>query len=300
MTSNDPHRSCYSRPDASARAAAQWGLSSMPHDSIIAAYGHWLHSTSRSAGTVKLRLRHIEQLALTCDPLTATTDDLEDVLHKHRGDAPETRKSRLSSWRLFYGWARRKGHRADDPAEDIEPVRIPVRVPRIAPDDRILRALDRATVHERAMILLARYACLRLTELTTLHTRNREGDMLRIIGKGDKERIVGINPDLADALDALEREQGRGHYFPGLTGPHLHPQSVHKIIYRITGCNPHSLRHAGATAAYNATHDIRGVQDMLGHASMATTQRYLHLDIETRRRVAAATAIRSSPLARAA
>lgn len=148
------------------------------------------------------------------------------------------------------------------------------------------------------MIMLARYACLRLTELTTLHTSAREGDMLRIRGKGDKERLVGINDDVAAALNILERQQGRGYYFPGLAGPHMHSQSVHKIIYRVTGCNPHSLRHAGATAAYNETRDVRAVQDMLGHSSLATTQRYLHLDMDARRRVAAATVIRRrAPLA---
>ena len=74
-------------------------------------------------------------------------------------------------------------------------------------------------------------------------------------------------------------------------GPHMHPMSVNKIITRITGWNPHSLRHAGATAAYNETHDLRGVQEMLGHASLAVTERYLHLDDASRRRVAAATEI---------
>jgi site-specific recombinase XerC len=145
------------------------------------------------------------------------------------------------------------------------------------------------------MILLARYACLRLTELSTLHTNAREGDLLRIVGKGRKERMVGVNEPLRFALNALEREQGQGYYFPGQVGhntlPHLHPQSVCKIIKRVTGWNPHSLRHAGATAAYRATNDLRGVQDMLGHASLATTQRYLHLDDASRLRIADATII---------
>lgn len=255
-------------------------------------FHRWLLSTSRGAGTINLRMRHMHALALTTDPATATTADLEDVLYRHRTLAPETRKSMLASWRLFYHWAVRTGLRTDNPAADVESVRIPVRIPRIAPDEAIMRARPTATSHEWAMILLARYACLRLTELTTLHTRQREGDMLRIIGKGDKERIVAINTDLAHALDTIEREQGRGYYFRGLNGPHMHPQSVHKIIYRVTGWNPHSLRHAGATAAYQATRDIRAVQDMLGHASMATTQRYLHLDMDARRRVADATIIR--------
>lgn len=168
---------------------------------------------------------------------------------------------------------------------------MPVKIPRIAADADIERAVERATPHHRAMILFARYACLRLSELTTLHSDAREGELLRVLGKGDKERMVGVNEPLHFALRSLERAQGRGFYFPGERGPHMHPMSVNKIITRITGWNPHSLRHAGATAAYNATGDLRGVQEMLGHASLATTQRYLHLDLESRRRLAAATVI---------
>ncbi|MFF2631943.1 tyrosine-type recombinase/integrase [Microbacterium sp. NPDC058021] len=264
---------------------------------VIIAFEEWMGSTSRADGTMRLRLRHLRELASTVDPLTATTGDLERLLFRRRENAPETRKSVLSSWRLFYRFAVRKGLRVDDPTLDIESVKIPVRVPRIAPDDAITAALARATVPQRAMILLARYGCLRLTELTTLHTRAREGDMLRIVGKGDKERMVGVNDELAHALRTIELQQGPGFYFPGRASPHLHPQSVHKIIYRLTGCNPHSLRHAGATAAYNATRDLRAVQAMLGHASLATTQRYLHLDAEALRRVAAATVIPRRPFA---
>lgn len=271
----------------------------MPEDpDVLTAFETWMLSTDRAADTVKLRMRYVRELADLVHPLDATTEHIEQLLFRRRDDAPETRKSALSSWRLFYGFALRRKLRADDPTLDVESVRIPVRIPRVAPDEAIERGLRRATPSERAMVLLARYACLRLTELTTLHTRQREGDMLRILGKGDKERMVGVNDDLLDALRAVERAQGPGYYFPGLKGPHMHPQSVHKIIYRVTGYNPHALRHAGATAAYNETHDLRGVQAMLGHASLATTQRYLHLDADSLRRVAAATRIKPKlPLA---
>jgi site-specific recombinase XerD len=249
--------------------------------------------------TITLRMRHMRTLASTVDLATVTGEVLESVLAARRGLAAETRKSHLASWRVFFGWAHRRGIRTDDPTVDLGSVRVPVRVPRVAPDDDIAIALARATPAERAMIMLARYGCLRLTELTTLHTSAREGDRLRIIGKGDKERIVYANEPLLFALHTLEREQGRGYYFPGLSGPHMHPMSVNKIITRVTGWNPHSLRHAGATAAYKATGDLRAVQDMLGHASLATTQRYLHLDDTARRRVAAGTLIVPRSLAAA-
>jgi site-specific recombinase XerD len=249
--------------------------------------------TDRLDTTIGLRMRHVRDLAHRVELDRATEHELHEILADRRRLAANTRKSMLASWRVFFGWAMRRGIRADDPTLELGSIRVPVRVPRIAPDADVQRALDSASPRDRAMVLLARYAGLRLSEITRLHTDAREGDMLRILGKGDKERMVGVNEPLMFALHALERTQGNGYYFPGLAAEHLHPMSVNKIITRVTGWNPHSLRHACATAAYNATRDLRAVQEMLGHASLATTQRYLHLDIQSRRAIAAATVIPS-------
>lgn len=269
----------------------------MDNHASLASFHTWLLASDRLDTTIALRMRHVRALAARIDLLAASTADLEGVLATRRALAAETRKSELASWRLFYGWAHGRGIRADDPSAGIRSIRVPTRVPRVAPDADIERALATSSARDRAMVMLARYGCLRLTELTTLHTRAREGERLRVRGKGDKERIVYANEPLLFALHALEREVAGGYYFPGLAGAHMHPMSVNKIITRLTGWNPHSLRHAGATAAYNATGDLEGVRDLLGHASLATTQRYLHLNDETKRRIAAATVIRRHPLA---
>ncbi|WP_243063163.1 tyrosine-type recombinase/integrase [Humibacter sp. RRB41] len=260
---------------------------------MLTEYRNHLYFSGRSEGTVKLRITHVQELLFRHRDLTTiTTRDLERHLSemRKRGLAPETIKSFRSSYRLFFGWAHKAGFMPTDPSIELDPVHIPVRVPRIAPDDVVQAALITATLEQRTMVMLARLACLRLTELTTLHMRAREHDALRIRGKGDKERIVYINDDLMQVLLDREREVGFGYYFPGRFGAYMHPQSVNKIITRLIGSNPHSLRHAGATAAYRATKDLRAVQQMLGHASMATTQRYLHLDEDALRRAAAGTA----------
>jgi site-specific recombinase XerC len=263
---------------------------------MIDQYRQHLIATRRSEGTVRLRVRHIEQLQLTHRNLGAVTlEDLERELFRRRKQAEETLKSRRASWCVFFGWASRRGLVPANPTIDLLPIVVPVKIPRLAPDDAVQLSLLTASMQDRAMILLARMACLRLTELTALHTRARHGDLLVIKGKGGKERTVAINDQLLHALLELEEQQGPGYYFPGLVRPHMHPQSVNKIITRVTGYNPHSLRHAGATAAYNATHDLRAVQEMLGHASLATTQRYLHFDMKTLRAVAAGTAFDQPP-----
>lgn len=221
----------------------------------------------------------------------ATSDHLEQAMKAARHLAADTRHSMLASWKLFYRWATARRLVLSDPTALLEPVPVPARMPRVAPDEAVQRAIVNATPRDRALILLGRYACLRLSEIAGLHMRSRHSDVLLIRGKGDKERYVYVNRPLAVTLDTLEEQLPRGYYFPGETDGHLHPQSVHKIIKRVTGWNPHALRHAGATAAYRRTGDLRAVQEMLGHASLSTTQRYLHLDDDARRRVAAATEI---------
>lgn len=240
-----------------------------------------LLATSHSPATVRAYVGHLNRLARVYpDLLTVTTADLEKYLALRRNLSAESRKSIRAACRSYYGWAVRAKLLEHSPADALESIPIPRVMPRLAPDDQVQLALLTATIEETAMILLGRLACLRLTELTTLHMRHREGDVLRVTGKGQKQRMVPIADDLMPVLLTLERQQGFGFYFPGRWGGSMHPQSVNKIITRVTGTNPHSLRHAGATAAYRATRNLRAVQELLGHASLATTQRYLHVSLE--------------------
>lgn len=268
-----------------------WWMIHLHNDQIIALFEVWMLASYRADSTVRLRLRYVRQLARQVQLTLATAEHLEDALIRTRHLAADTRHSILASWKLFYRWAVAKRLVLADPTALLDPIPVRPRVPKIAPDSAVASAIDGAAPRDRALVMAGRYACLRLSEISNLHMRDRRDDVLRIRGKGDKERIVYINDPLMDALRALERALPHGPYFPGETDGHLHPQSVHKIIKRVTGWNPHSLRHAGATAAYRATGDLRAVQDMLGHASLATTQRYLHLDDDARRRVANATVI---------
>lgn len=261
---------------------------------MLVKYQNAMLSAGKGTGTVKLYVGKIERFARLQNPLTATTADLESYLAARRSTlAAETRKSIRAAFVSFYTWAHRAGYIADNPAAALHPVSIPATLPRVAPDDLVQHGLRSATPELAAMIMLGRYACLRLSEITTLHTGQRERDLLRIVGKGEKQRFVPINEPLMQALQALEKTRGE-YYFPGRSGPHYHPCSVNKMITRHVGVNPHSLRHAGATAAYRATNDLRAVQMLLGHASLATTQRYLHVGLDAVRLAAAGTVISQS------
>lgn len=253
----------------------------------------YLRSAGRTEPTINAFLWRIQSFALTVPSLLeATTEDMiRYIADRRTTNAAETRRAIRTCFRSFYRWATRTKRIAEDPALDLPSVNVPRKVSRIAPDLDLQYALAEATTPERAMVLLARDACLRLGELTELHTDHREGNALRVLGKGEHTRIVPLSAELLDTLLQLEHTQGPGYYFPSRTGGPMHRQSVHKIIKRVTGWHPHALRHAGATAAFKGTGDLRAVQELLGHASIATTQRYVHVGEEEVRRAANAAAL---------
>ncbi|MFP7833153.1 tyrosine-type recombinase/integrase [Marisediminicola sp. LYQ134] len=259
-------------------------------------YSNHLLSAGRGTSTAAMYVGRIRLLARTHPSLLdVTTVDLEEYLADRRTSlAAESRKALRSAFRSFYGWAHATGRISTNPAAALRSVRVPATVPRIAKDDVVQLALLTAPVDEQAMILLGRLACLRLSEITHLHTKHREGDTLRVTGKGEKQRLVPINDHLMGVLLTLERQQGVGYYFPGRYGGAQHVSTIGRKITTRTGTNPHSLRHAGATAAYRSTNDLRAVQLLLGHSSLATTQRYLHVGMDAVRRAAEGTAFVSA------
>lgn len=257
---------------------------------MINDYRRHLLAAGRRARTIELRAYWLLRIQSECGPLAlVSASQLEDFLAQDW--KPETRKSIRSTVRGFYMWATKTGRVTEDPSIDLESVRIPVTVPNVAVDLDVARALRSLDTHLVAMIALARFACLRLDEITTLRTDHRHGETIRFEGKGGSHRIVYLHPEAARALDTLERDQGHGYYFPGRYGGHLHKHTIYAKIKRSTNWNPHALRHAGATAAYRSTNDLRAIQAMLGHTSIATTQKYLHLDGDAQRRAAFATSL---------
>lgn len=260
---------------------------------LLSKYAQHLRSRNLAQRTIALRTSHARELSAIPPP---TTEVLERWVNPPtRRLAAETVKSRRASARSYFGWLHATGRATTDPSAQLQPVKVPFTLPRVMPDPDLAHILAKPlALRDRAAILLARYACLRLNEIATLTTAQRQGDALLVRGKGGRDRIVYLGTDLLHTLEQIEREYGDGYYFHGRFTGHVHKDALHKIIKRATGWNPHALRHAGATAAYKATHDLRAVQMMLGHASIATTQRYLHLDEDALRAAALATALKAA------
>jgi integrase/recombinase XerC len=152
-----------------------------------------------------------------------------------------------------------------------------------------------AELRDRAILELLYGTGIRLSELTSLTKRHLDlsGGLVRVVGKGSKERVVPVGRAAADALGAYLRvsggaRQGRDEpLFRNARGGRLSGRSVQRIVARRLGqvsearqLSPHVLRHTFATHMLNAGADLRAVQELLGHASLTSTQIYTHVTTE--------------------
>ena len=151
--------------------------------------------------------------------------------------------------------------------------------PRPASEDTVRDALARADDRARLMLLLGRRLGMRRGEISRLHTQDLGADafgmVLRVQGKGGKVRTVPVGGELSRIL----RRVPAGWVFPGRDG-HLTAAHVGKVMRRAMAgeATAHQLRHSFATHAFAGSSDIVSVSRLLGHASVATTQRYVATD----------------------
>ena len=153
----------------------------------------------------------------------------------------------------------------------------------------------RSRLRDRAILELLYSSGLRVSELTGLNTDDLdiEEGIVRVRGKGRKERLVPFGSPAGTALQRYRTEERRGSpgegqpFFLNLRGTRLSSRSVHRLIAalaRSQGLNrqvtPHALRHSFATHLLGGGADLRAIQEMLGHRSLSTTQRYTRVDID--------------------
>lgn len=253
-------------------------------ETALPAWLEELRAANTSEGTIDLRITHLTWWARLCpSPWAATRPALVAFMACDRW-APETRRSVRSTLRGFYGWAAREGHIEQNPALRLPKVRVPIAEARPAPDDAIREALTRADHRQMLMMLLGATGGMRRKEIASVHTRNLEGDDLRVYGKGGRVRVV----PLPAALARMIRAQPEGWLFPNGHGGHLSSAHVGVLLRRILppGITPHMLRHAAASALHDEGLTMFELRRFLGHASVATTQRYVYVRDQ---RIAAAT-----------
>ena len=222
-------------------------------------------------------MRHVRQAAraLQVPPRDVTGGALIDWCGAQEW-AAETRHAYYESVTLFFRWFCGDG---PSPADVLPVVRRRPGAPRPVPLRVLEEGLAGASPRTRLILSLAACAGLRAREVAAVHRRDLVQDgggfTLVVRGKGDRVRVVPLQDWLARAV-ASACARGGGFAFPGRIDGHLSAAHVSKVGARaLPGeWTLHTLRHRFATAAYSAERDLLAVQRLLGHASVATTQRY--------------------------
>jgi integrase len=251
-----------------------------------------MRAAGLSTGTIRVRWTHLHQFAghHPAGPRTVTRDDLIDWLALDR--SPEYRRSVRSSLSTFFTWAQDVGLVRTSPARRLPKVRVPSGVPRPADDEVIVRALAAAPARTVLMVRLMAELGLRRAETAAADTRHVELAGLRVHCKG-RERVVPLPRDLRSLLGSLPA----GPVFPGRIDGHLSAGYVGKLVGQVLpdGVVPHQLRHAAASAWHALGLDLAEIRVLLGHASVATTQRYVLTRSEQARQTVEAAAARFRP-----
>ena len=221
------------------------------------------------------------------------------TLHS-KGLAPRSLARVLSSWRSLFDWLRRQREVEVNPCTGVRPPKFTKALPGMLSPDEAVRlvtadAPSAPTVCDRALFELAYSSGLRVSELTGLDVDaiDAQKGEARVTGKGSKTRIVPVG---THALEALARwlevrakliRPGETALFVGRSGRRLTPREVQRRIKRRAAAAgidqdvyPHMLRHSFASHVLQSSGDLRAVQDMLGHDSIASTQVYTHLDFQ--------------------
>lgn len=221
-----------------------------------------------------------------------------------RGGARSTIARHTAAIRNFTAWAVREEILTSDPAASLTSPRADQRLPTPLDesDARSLMNLARAEAvngtpaQMRAWAILElTYACgLRVSEVCALDVSslNRETLTVRVLGKGNKERVVPYGPPAQEALEhwlvrgrpQLVVQSSGDALFLGDRGGRIDPRVVRSMVHQMAAkagvhdIAPHGLRHSTATHLLQGGADLRAVQEMLGHATLSTTQRYTHVD----------------------
>ena len=214
---------------------------------------------------------------------------------------PTSIARKLSSLRSFFDFCIKRGLIKSNPAKEVPSPKVPKRVPKFLTVDEVFALLDSPSTNDalgrrdKGILELLYASGLRVSELVGLNLPDvdlKEGTV-RVLGKGRKERIVPVGKKACDSLrnyldlrPALTNESD-GAIFVNRSGTRLSTRAVERLLIKYIkqsgiqkAATPHVLRHTFATHLLNAGADMRGIQELLGHSSLSTTQKYTHVGIE--------------------
>ena len=287
------------------------------YEKLIAAFTRHLEvERSLSVHTIRAYIGDLESLVTHLESIGVEEISQLELLHLRswlanqqiKGGARTTLSRRAVSVRLFTKWAVKNKYLAKDVAATLAtpkghrtlPEVLEIGDAKIAMDSLATRAAEEETpisLRDVAMVEMLYASGARVAELCGLDLNDIDYDRqtIRVLGKGNKERTIpvgnpairALNTWLKDGRDSLRNSQSENAVFLGARGKRIDQRTVRTVVYNalqaiegIERMGPHALRHSAATHLLEGGADLRTVQEILGHASLATTQIYTHVSTE--------------------
>ncbi|MBN3453515.1 tyrosine recombinase XerC [Mycobacterium sp. DSM 3803] len=276
--------------------------------------GYSAHTRRAYRGDLTALFEFVARRVGTAEPTKLTLPLLRSWLAEQAaaGAARTTLARRTSSVKTFTAWAARRGVLAGDPASRLQVPKAHRTLPAVLRQDQALEALDAANngaqegdplaLRDRLIVELLYATGIRVSELCGLDIDDvdRSRRVLRVLGKGNKQRTVpfgepaqdALTSWLADGRPALVTPASGPALLLGARGKRLDPRQartvVHQTVSAVNGApdiGPHGLRHSAATHLLEGGADLRVVQELLGHTTLATTQLYTHVTVARLRAV---------------
>lgn len=274
--------------------------------SAVQAFLSYLQVERRmSAHTLDAYQRDLAALSEWCEtqqtgePRNLHGDQLREFIasEHRRGLSAKSLQRRLSACRSFYTWLLKNNVIDNSPAAGLRAPKAPRKLPQVLDADEAVQLVELPTdaplgLRDRALLELFYSSGLRLSELCAMRWRDLDtaSGIVLVHGKGNRERTVPVGSHAMAALQQWRRESGgtgEKPVFPGRNGGPISQRAVQIRIKQLAqrqglfkNVHPHMLRHSFASHILESSGDLRGVQELLGHADIATTQIYTHLDFQ--------------------
>lgn len=251
----------------------------MTNDQLLEEFFTWQIGRSIAVKSIKRRRMSLGQFVRHIAPrhlAEATFEDVERWLATK--NTPNTKKAYRADLIVFYDWARRRRHVADDPMDLVDSVRVPKVLPRPFRPDQVMMAVTTGRPMLRKMCALGGFAGLRCEEIANVDgsdiaTHTKVPLITVRNGKGGNDRIIPMHPLL---LQTLGKVPSSGRLFPGLDGEKVGVRIKRHLMRLDIDGVAHQLRHTfGTQAAEAANGNMVLVQYLMGHASIQTTMQYV-------------------------
>ncbi|MGD8962451.1 MAG: tyrosine recombinase XerC [Desulfobacterales bacterium] len=243
-------------------------------------------------------------------PLAVAIEQIDGIMIRgylgflHRKNKKTTIARKLSAIRSFFKYLEKRGHISENPAQHVMTPKQDKTIPVYLSVDEMFRLLDSIQadtvldLRNRAIFETLYSSGIRVSELTQMNLADVDfkGAVIRVIGKGKRQRMIPLGQKALTAIKAyrqlLQKKSGSeaaagGPLFLNRFNKRLTSRSIARILKQLvtavgllTPVSPHALRHTFATHMLDAGADLRAVQELLGHRSLSTTQKYTHVSID--------------------